>query len=93
MTTAKIPYWMLVLLIVLGWNEALTIVTSPIYFMLFAVFGSLGYIIYLLNLWGPLERMLTVALREAYNMGREKLRESMKDQGVELKVFGEKKME
>ncbi|RUS17580.1 RHD3/Sey1 [Endogone sp. FLAS-F59071] len=96
MTTAKVPYWLLVLLIILGWNEALTIVTSPIYFMLFAVFGSLGYIVYLLNLWGPIERMLRVVLNEAYNIGKDKLMESMekvKEQGVELKALGEKKKE
>ncbi|RUS31855.1 root hair defective 3 GTP-binding protein-domain-containing protein [Jimgerdemannia flammicorona] len=90
-TTAKIPYWLLVLLAVLGWNEAISIITSPLYLTLFVVFGFFGYIIYLLNLWGPIERMLRVALNEAYNMGKEKLLEGVdkaKEQGIEMKAFG-----
>jgi len=34
-TTSKIPWWVFILLLVLGWNEFLAIISSPLYLFLF----------------------------------------------------------
>ncbi|KAJ1660408.1 Dynamin-like GTPase that mediates homotypic ER fusion [Dispira simplex] len=61
-TTARTPYWVIIMLIMLGWNEFVTVITSPIYLILLITFGTVGYVIHLLNLTGPLQRALQVAL-------------------------------
>lgn len=89
-TTAKIPMWLIVLLIVLGWNEFMAILTSPIYLIMFVFLVTAGYIIYALNLWGPLERVLTAVAGEATKIIREKVEhgvERARDQGIELSAM------
>ncbi|KAI7858071.1 RHD3/Sey1 [Circinella umbellata] len=76
-TTAKIPSWLLVVLIALGWNEFMAILKSPIYLILFVFCITFGYIIYALNLWGPLERILTTIFGEATKMAKERMVEGM----------------
>ncbi|KAI9260508.1 RHD3/Sey1 [Phascolomyces articulosus] len=76
-TTAKIPTWLLVVMIALGWNEFMTIIKSPIYLVLFVFCITFGYIIYALNLWGPLERILTTVFGEATKMAKERMVEGM----------------
>ena len=76
-TTAKIPSWLLVVLIALGWNEFMAILKSPIYLILFVFCITFGYIIYALNLWGPLERILTTVFGEATKMAKERMVEGM----------------
>ncbi|ORX84913.1 root hair defective 3 GTP-binding protein [Basidiobolus meristosporus CBS 931.73] len=64
-TTARIPYWVIVLLIVLGWNEFISILSNPIY-LVFTIFaGITSYIVYALNLVGPINRILKGVFNEA----------------------------
>jgi len=89
-TTAKIPMWLIVLLIVLGWNEFMAILTSPIYLITFVFLVTVGYIVYALNLWGPLERVLSAIAGEATKIIREKVEhgvERARDQGIELSAM------
>jgi hypothetical protein len=82
--------WLIVLLIVLGWNEFMAILTSPIYLIMFVFLVTAGYIIYALNLWGPLERVLTAVAGEATKIIREKVEhgvERARDQGIELSAM------
>lgn len=74
-TTAKIPPWVIVVMIVLGWNEFMTILRSPTYIILAILCGSFLYIIYALNLWGPAERIASTVANEATKMIRAKLAE------------------
>jgi hypothetical protein len=79
--------WLIVLLIVLGWNEFMAILTSPIYLIMFVFLVTAGYIVYALNLWGPLERVLSAIAGEATKIIREKVEhgvERARDQGIEL---------
>ncbi|KAI7880440.1 root hair defective 3 GTP-binding protein [Lichtheimia hyalospora FSU 10163] len=76
-TTAKIPSWLLVVMIALGWNEFMTIIKSPLYLILFVLCISFGYVIYALNLWGPLERILTTVFGEATKIAKERVFEGM----------------
>jgi protein SEY1 len=89
-TTAKIPMWLIALLIVLGWNEFMAILTSPIYLIMFVFLITSGYIVYALNLWGPLERVLSAIAGEATKIIREKVEhgvERARDQGIELNAM------
>ncbi|KAH3677221.1 hypothetical protein WICMUC_001802 [Wickerhamomyces mucosus] len=50
---AKIPPFIYVLLILLGWNEFMAILRNPIYLILTIIFGTGAFFIHQLNLWGP----------------------------------------
>ncbi|KAK9765237.1 Dynamin-like GTPase that mediates homotypic ER fusion [Basidiobolus ranarum] len=64
-TTTRVPYWIIVLLMVLGWNEFLSILSNPIY-LIFAIFtGAVSYLVYALNLSGPASRVLTTVFDKA----------------------------
>jgi hypothetical protein len=79
-TTAKIPTWAIVMMIVLGWNEFMTILKSPIYLVLFILCVSIGYVVYALNLWGPVERIVTTVANEATKLAKARLVETMHPQ-------------
>lgn len=64
-------------MIALGWNEFMAIIKSPIYLVLFVLCISFGYIIYALNLWGPLERILTTVFGEATKIAKERMVEGL----------------
>ncbi|KAG0296678.1 Dynamin-like GTPase that mediates homotypic ER fusion [Linnemannia gamsii] len=74
-TQAKIPYWVGIALIVLGWNEFVTLITSPLYLSLTMTLGlPLGALWYL----GMLDLVMTMGWRaydQALVLGREKLRD------------------
>lgn len=104
-TQAKIPTWLLVVMIALGWNEFMAIIKSPIYLILFVLCITFGYVIYALNLWGPLERILTTVFGEATKIAKEKMVEgldkvreqqqaaSRRQESVELKSMSHQKSE
>lgn len=52
---AKIPPFMYVLLIVLGWNEFMAILRNPLYLVLTILICTGLFFVHTLNLWGPLE--------------------------------------
>ncbi|KAJ1980859.1 Dynamin-like GTPase that mediates homotypic ER fusion [Dimargaris verticillata] len=64
-TTARVPYWIVVLLMFLGWNEFITVITSPVYLILLVTFGTVGYAIYVLNLAGPVQRGAQIVVATA----------------------------
>ncbi|CAI2173239.1 5575_t:CDS:10 [Funneliformis geosporum] len=71
-TTARVPYWVLLLIVLLGWNEFLAILTSPTYLILVSFFGFIGFIIYTLNLFGPVETFVQMIASEIIKVGKEK---------------------
>ena len=52
--SGSIPIWVFILLIVLGWNEFMAILSSPIYLFLTLIIISSAFIIHHLHLSGPL---------------------------------------
>lgn len=48
-----VPLWVIILLVVLGWNEFMTILRNPLYLILGLILGTAVYFIYMLNLNGP----------------------------------------
>ncbi|KAI8642931.1 RHD3/Sey1 [Parasitella parasitica] len=80
-TTAKIPSWVIIMMIALGWNEFMAIIKSPLYLILFILCVSIGYVVYALNLWGPAERIVTTVINEATKMAKSRLAEAINTTG------------
>lgn len=47
---SQIPYWMYGVLIVLGWNEFVAIIRSPIYFTFLLLAGAGAFVVFQLNM-------------------------------------------
>ncbi|GAA6002242.1 dynamin-like GTPase SEY1 [Rhodotorula paludigena] len=52
-STAQIPYWIYGVLVVLGFNEFVAVIRSPVYFTLLLIAGAAAYVIWTLNMTGP----------------------------------------
>jgi hypothetical protein len=62
---AKIPPFIYVLLLVLGWNEFMTILRNPLYLILAILIGTGLFFVHTLNLWGPLDMAFQAVLKQA----------------------------
>ncbi|KAJ1960459.1 Dynamin-like GTPase that mediates homotypic ER fusion [Dipsacomyces acuminosporus] len=60
-TQNHIPVWAIVVMIILGWNEAMTILFNPVYLILVALVGGAAFVVHNLGLWGPVIRALNGA--------------------------------
>ncbi|RPB18769.1 protein sey1 [Terfezia boudieri ATCC MYA-4762] len=74
-SVASIPVYFYALLLALGWNEIWAVLRSPIYFMVVLILAALGYVIYTLNLVGPMLRVGNAMMTQGVEIAREKLRE------------------
>ncbi|KAF8520478.1 RHD3/Sey1 [Hysterangium stoloniferum] len=74
-SVAQIPLWMYGVLVVLGWNEAMTVLFNPLYFVV--LIGALGaaWIIVQLNLVGPLLQVSRTVGNEIQRQATTRLRE------------------
>jgi len=61
-STAHIPMYVIILLIVLGFDEFMSVITNPLLLILIVLLGAGGYVIYMLNLGGPAKRILETLL-------------------------------
>lgn len=59
----------------------MSIITSPIYLVTFSFLGFVGYIIWLLNLFGPVESFCRMIGTEILKIGSEKVRSSLHQGG------------
>ncbi|KAJ2190373.1 Dynamin-like GTPase that mediates homotypic ER fusion [Coemansia sp. RSA 532] len=55
-TQNHVPVWVMVLLVLLGWNEAMTILFNPLYLVLTALIAGSAFVLHNLRLWGPAVR-------------------------------------
>ncbi|KAJ1727421.1 Dynamin-like GTPase that mediates homotypic ER fusion [Coemansia biformis] len=76
-TQNHVPAWVLVLLLVLGWNEAMTILFNPLYLVLTALVGGTAVVLYQLRLWGPALRAINGLLSAANDHVHELLVEAV----------------
>ncbi|KAF9087631.1 Dynamin-like GTPase that mediates homotypic ER fusion [Mortierella sp. AD031] len=74
-TQAKIPVWVGAALIILGWNEFVTLITSPLYLSLTMMVGVPLGVLWYLGMLDLVLRMGWRAYEQAMVLGREKLRE------------------
>ncbi|KAJ2908336.1 Dynamin-like GTPase that mediates homotypic ER fusion [Coemansia aciculifera] len=55
-THGRVPPWVLVLLVLLGWNEAMAVLFNPVYLVLVCLVGGAAFVVHSLGLWAPLLR-------------------------------------
>ncbi|KAF7934141.1 uncharacterized protein EAE97_008501 [Botrytis byssoidea] len=85
---AQVPLYFYGLLLALGWNEIVAVLRNPIYFVFLILCGIAGYVTYTLNLWGPIIRMMNAASTQGVEIGKEKLREFLKDNEMGRQALG-----
>ncbi|KAG0355674.1 Dynamin-like GTPase that mediates homotypic ER fusion [Gamsiella multidivaricata] len=74
-TQAKVPYWVGVALIFLGWNEFMAVITNPLYLSMTMMLGVPIAALWYLNMLGLVQTMGMRAYDQALVFGRDKLRE------------------
>ena len=82
-TNAEIPYWFIVLTILLGWNEFLLILRNPLltFTLLIAAAGTtlylteVGYIIFYTNTGGPIMQIAKATTQESLKQFHNQLKE------------------
>jgi len=62
-SAAHVPMYVLLLIIILGFNEFLMVLQNPLLLILLIVIGIAGYIIYILGMGGPFRRVLESVLQ------------------------------
>ncbi|UZJ54972.1 hypothetical protein CBS101457_004292 [Exobasidium rhododendri] len=72
---AQVPLWMYGVMIALGWNEFLAVVRSPVYFTFLLLCIAGAYVVYRLNLAGPLTSVGKAVGREMHRIADEQLRQ------------------
>ena len=70
----QVPWWMYVVLIVLGWNEAMAVLHSPVYFTLLCMLLASAYVMWRMNLAGPMLTVTTHVAKELRALGEQQLR-------------------
>lgn len=82
----SIPTFMYVLLILLGWNEFMTVLRNPILFILLILVATGLYFAYNLQMLGPLITVVNAMLNQTKVVVKEKLRDVLLDDGDKVKT-------
>jgi hypothetical protein len=93
---AKIPPFIYVLLLVLGWNEFMTILRNPLYLILAILIGTGLFFVHTLNLWGPLDMAFQAVLKQVMGHLASVLlddRQGMPPVGIEMEDLSRNKEE
>lgn len=85
-SVASIPIYFYALLLALGWNEIWAVLRNPLYFIFIIVLAVVAYVIYTLNLAGPMMRMGNAMMAQGVEIAREKLREFVDAPGAGAKA-------
>ncbi|KAK1761500.1 protein SEY1 [Echria macrotheca] len=72
---SQVPLYYYVLLVLLGWNEIMTVLRNPVLFMLLIILGGGTYVAHTLNLLGPMMQMGGAAVDQGGELLKQKLRE------------------
>lgn len=71
---SQVPYWMYCVLVVLGWNEAMVVLFSPLYFTFTLMALITSYFIAKLGLTGPLFQVSKTVLAEVQTQATNRMR-------------------
>ncbi|KAG0309687.1 Dynamin-like GTPase that mediates homotypic ER fusion [Dissophora globulifera] len=81
-TQAKVPYWVGVALVFLGWNEFIAVIKNPLYLMVVAMVGVPMVAMWYLDMLGLVETIGWKVYDQGYKFAMDKLNEAMeKNQG------------
>jgi len=72
---SQVPAWLYAVIAVLGWNEFYAVLKSPLYFTTLAILAGLAYVIYKMNMAGPVLTIAQGTYDSAVNVVNHKLRE------------------
>ncbi|KAH3687950.1 hypothetical protein WICPIJ_001065 [Wickerhamomyces pijperi] len=61
----KIPPFIYLIILILGWNEFMAVLRNPLYLILSILIGTGVFFIHTLNLWGPFNVALNVLIEQA----------------------------
>ncbi|KAF9909033.1 Dynamin-like GTPase that mediates homotypic ER fusion [Lobosporangium transversale] len=76
-TQAKLPYWVGVALVILGWNEFIAVIKNPLYLMVLAMVGVPMAAMWYLDMLGLVETVAWKVYDQGYKIAMDKLREAM----------------
>ncbi|GAA5977656.1 hypothetical protein JCM11641_006892 [Rhodosporidiobolus odoratus] len=82
-STAMIPYWIYGVLVVLGWNEFIAVIRSPIYFTMLLLLGAAAYVTWTLNMTGPVLAVARGVSNEVVKTVNEQLHNYFNAQSVD----------
>ncbi|KAG0213478.1 Dynamin-like GTPase that mediates homotypic ER fusion [Mortierella sp. GBA30] len=71
----KVPYWVGVALVILGWNEFMAVITNPLYLSLTLTLGVPLMALWYLNLLDVVQKAMWKICDEGLQFGREKIRD------------------
>ncbi|KAF9816747.1 hypothetical protein IEO21_03909 [Rhodonia placenta] len=74
-SVAQIPYWIYMVLVVLGWNEAMVVLFNPLYFTMLLFMLAAAYLTIQLGMVGPLFQVTRTLGNEMYRQVEHRLRE------------------
>ncbi|KAK5723196.1 Dynamin-like GTPase that mediates homotypic ER fusion [Elasticomyces elasticus] len=84
----QVPLYFYGLLLALGWNEIVAVLRNPVYFIFLILLGAGAYVMWTLNLWGPMLRMGNAASTQGLEIFREKLREFLESSETGRQAIG-----
>lgn len=89
-----IPWWMYVLVVVLGWNEITAILRNPMLVMLLVIGASVLYFAYNMQMLGPMISIGKATLNQAKVVSKKKMRDFLIDENYkrEPKKFDDEKI-
>ena len=74
-TQQKVPYWVGVALVILGWNEFMSVITNPLYLSLTLTLGVPLAALWYLDLLSVVQKILWRLYGEGVQFGRERIRD------------------
>ncbi|KAF9291269.1 Dynamin-like GTPase that mediates homotypic ER fusion [Mortierella alpina] len=75
-TQQKVPYWVGVALVILGWNEFMSVITNPLYLSLTLTLGVPLLALWYLDLLSVAQKILWRLYDEGMQFGRERIRDA-----------------
>lgn len=75
----SVPFYMIVLLVLLGWNEFMAVLRNPFLFLFVLLAGAGAYVAHTLNLWGPIFSVSNAMVDRTLEVGKQRLRELLED--------------
>ncbi|MCO5592371.1 hypothetical protein L7F22_046373 [Adiantum nelumboides] len=74
---AQVPVWIYGVMVALGWNEFMAVVRSPLYFTFLVLCLAGAYVVWKLNMSGPILSVSKAVGREVHRLADEQLRKPL----------------
>ncbi|KAK9460556.1 RHD3/Sey1 [Lipomyces oligophaga] len=71
----QVPLYFYLVTLALGWNEIVSVLRNPLFFLLLLIFGGFMYTVWKLNLLGPMVKVCSAAIDQALQLAKDSLRQ------------------